>query len=602
MPSHWEAVLLNGDIHEQVHGGMDYRQLEKSGKRPEQILDLSSNVLAVEHPKSVGNAIVNAGFSSYPDRDSNELIQRLAERHSVGSERILVGNGCCELIHLLASSILDRGRRVLILEPTFSEYRRASEIACAEIESCFVSPSDMESGWSSELSKCLERRRIDFVWVCNPNNPTGTSLNREELERLVRRNRETIFAIDESYIEFANATQSVSDSNLDNLICLRSLTKSHALAGVRLGYLIGPEKIVQLLKSRRVPWSVSSVAQTLGVAVLDAQPHYDQAIEEMRTCRRRLREALERRGLSPLESDTNFLLLPVANAEGFCERLIDNDILVRACESFGLKGYVRISVGNHDSIDRLLAVLDEETCSTVSEGPRQSRDGALSDGVSRDGVSSVGTSKEWGSEFRRQLNDLFRLRRDVRKFRTDSIPTGFVERWIDSACLAPSVGLSEPWRFVSVKDASFRSEISSEFEKQNALAAGDYRDAEKDHYIRLKLAGIREAPEQLAVFVVPTPEQGKGLGRRTMPETVEYSVVAAIQNFWLAARAEGVGIGWVSILRSERVNEILAVPDDWQLIAYLCIGYPVESVSDTPSLEKEGWERRSKRGQVWTTV
>jgi 5,6-dimethylbenzimidazole synthase len=115
----------------------------------------------------------------------------------------------------------------------------------------------------------------------------------------------------------------------------------------------------------------------------------------------------------------------------------------------------------------------------------------------------------------------------------------------------------------------------------------------------LKLAGLKEAPEHLAVFVEPSPEQGRGLGRATMPESVAYSVVAAIQNLWLAARAEGVGVGWVSILRPEQIATLLDVPQGWQLVAYLCIGWPQVEDDEVPELEQVGWERRVDSKNVW---
>ena len=111
-------------------------------------------------------------------------------------------------------------------------------------------------------------------------------------------------------------------------------------------------------------------------------------------------------------------------------------------------------------------------------------------------------------------------------------------------------------------------------------------------YAQLKLAGLREAPVHLAVFTDRATCQGHGLGRQTMPETLDYSVVAAIHTLWLVARTEGVGLGWVSILDAARVTGILDVPEGWSLTAYLCMGYPEEE-TDTPELERVGWEKRA---------
>jgi 5,6-dimethylbenzimidazole synthase len=193
--------------------------------------------------------------------------------------------------------------------------------------------------------------------------------------------------------------------------------------------------------------------------------------------------------------------------------------------------------------------------------------------------------------FRRQLRDLFVWRRDVRRFRRDSLPEGTLERLIEVVCLSPSVGLSQPWRFVIVEDETRRRAVIENFKACNAQALQSYSGERAAHYANLKLAGLEEAPVHLAVFADKTSEVGHGLGRMTMPETIEYSVVAAICSVWLAARAEGIGLGWVSILDPARVKEILAVPESWKLIGYFCLGYP-DAESDRPELERANWEHR----------
>ena len=193
--------------------------------------------------------------------------------------------------------------------------------------------------------------------------------------------------------------------------------------------------------------------------------------------------------------------------------------------------------------------------------------------------------------FRRRLHDLFAWRRDVRRFRREPPPAGTLERLIETACLSPSVGLSQPWRFVLVDDPGRRQAVLDQFKACNADALKSYSDELAAKYAGLKLAGLEEAPCQFAVFADCATEVGHGLGRRTMPEMAEYSVVAAIAMMWLAARAEGIGMGWVSILDPARMNGILDVPDDWRFIGYFCLGYP-QTESDQPELERAGWEQR----------
>jgi len=145
--------------------------------------------------------------------------------------------------------------------------------------------------------------------------------------------------------------------------------------------------------------------------------------------------------------------------------------------------------------------------------------------------------------FAHRLLDLFSWRRDVRRFRAEPLPLGMLERFIEIACLAPSVGLSQPWRFVIVGDSGRRQAVMDNFESCNADALSDYTGDLSIRYAAPKLAGLREAPCHLAVFADHATVVGRGLGQRTMPETADYSTVRAVFSIWLAARAEGVGMG-----------------------------------------------------------
>ena len=193
--------------------------------------------------------------------------------------------------------------------------------------------------------------------------------------------------------------------------------------------------------------------------------------------------------------------------------------------------------------------------------------------------------------FRQRLRELFAWRRDVRRFRRDPLPPGMLERLIGIAGLAPSVGLSQPWRFVVVDDRCRRAAVRADFEICNADALASYAGERAARYAALKLAGLEEAPCQFAVFADRATAVGHGLGRRTMPEMAEYSAVSAVAMMWLAARAEGIGMGWVSILDPVRLNALLDVPTDWRFIGYFCLGYP-QADSDCPELERAGWEAR----------
>lgn len=193
--------------------------------------------------------------------------------------------------------------------------------------------------------------------------------------------------------------------------------------------------------------------------------------------------------------------------------------------------------------------------------------------------------------FRKQLRDLFTWRRDIRRFRAEPLPPTVLDDLLQTACLAPSVGLSQPWRFVTVDDLARRSAVRANFEACNAQALAEQTADCAARYARLKLAGLDEAPCHLAIFAEPDPHQGRGLGRKTMPETTTYSAVMAAHTLWLAARAMGLGLGWVSILDPAAVTVALDVPPNWIFIGYFCLGYP-QIEDDTPELERMGWEHR----------
>jgi 5,6-dimethylbenzimidazole synthase len=194
-------------------------------------------------------------------------------------------------------------------------------------------------------------------------------------------------------------------------------------------------------------------------------------------------------------------------------------------------------------------------------------------------------------DFQKQFIDLLLWRRDVRRFRTDPIPQDDINDLIKEACLAPSVGNCQPWRFVKVNDPNRRQAIRNSFERANTDALNDYHGERAKMYASLKLQGMDQAPVQLAVFADEETEAGMGLGRKTMPEMLDYSAVAAVQLLWLAARVKGIGVGWVSILEPDVVAQTLEVPEHWRLIAYLCIGYP-EQDHIVPELVREGWQDR----------
>jgi 5,6-dimethylbenzimidazole synthase len=197
------------------------------------------------------------------------------------------------------------------------------------------------------------------------------------------------------------------------------------------------------------------------------------------------------------------------------------------------------------------------------------------------------------SEMEREaIYKVMRSRRDIRQFLPRPVPDDVLRRILEMAHLAPSVGFMQPWNFLLIRSLELRRQVKALFEETNARELARIEDpARRELYPKLKLEGILEAPLNIAVTCDGRRDAPFVLGRAPMPETDLFSTCLAIQNLWLAARAEGVGVGWVSILGRQALEQLLRMPDGVRLVAYLCVGYPTEFRSK-PMLEEVGWKQR----------
>ncbi|NEN93070.1 MULTISPECIES: 5,6-dimethylbenzimidazole synthase [unclassified Okeania] len=178
-------------------------------------------------------------------------------------------------------------------------------------------------------------------------------------------------------------------------------------------------------------------------------------------------------------------------------------------------------------------------------------------------------------------------------FISQEIPDTTIERLLFAALNAPSVGFSQPWEFVIIRDPSIKTQIKTSFEKENEKAKEIFKN--KPFYNQLQLEGITITPVNIAVFYKPSPNPV--MGQTSTDKVGPYSVCLAIQNLWLMARAENIGVGWVSILDEKEVKIILNAPPENELIAYLCIGYVTE-FTERPLLEIANWEKRKSKAAV----
>lgn len=205
--------------------------------------------------------------------------------------------------------------------------------------------------------------------------------------------------------------------------------------------------------------------------------------------------------------------------------------------------------------------------------------------------------KLFGQEEVQLLEEVILHRRDVRgnRFIQKEVAADIVEKILFAGVNAPSVGFSQPWEYIVINDAKVKNQIKASFQEENEKASAQFKGAKADTYTQLKLEGIVEAPINIAVFYKPS--EHPVLGQTSMKEAGVYSVVCAIQNMWLMARALNVGLGWVSILDPNKVKQILNAPEDRQLIGYLCLGY-VDLFYENPELERLKWEKRKTIAEV----
>ena len=344
-----------------MHGGLDAAELRSLGLGAEDILDFSSNINPLGPSSRVRRAASRASLAAYPDRHSLVLREALSERLGVDKECLLVGNGSAEIIHLLARARLRPGEKCVIFEPTFGEYRAAAAIARARIFSVRANAAqDFE--WSIEAAvERIEQIRPRLVFLCNPNNPTGTYLSVETvLEVLEATGKNGLLMLDDAYVSLAdNPWETIPLLPTGGLAILRSMTKDHALAGVRLGYLIADPVLISAMRRLQPAWSVNAVAQAAGLAALQDRTHLDNARTSIAQSKEYLLRQLDGLGLPVIESAANFILVEVGDSASVRKALLQRNIAVRDCSSFGLPEHIRIAVRRIDECSRLVKALRE---------------------------------------------------------------------------------------------------------------------------------------------------------------------------------------------------------------------------------------------------
>ena len=350
------------DLSRPVHGGLNVAELHALGLRAGEVLDFSTSINPLGVSPAVTEALRHLDLAAYPDPECRELRHALADRLGLEPEGILVGNGATELIHLLARALLRARATAAIFTPTFGEFEAACRLQ--GVAPVHVAPAEQRTfRWDLPAAvRLIAALRPALLFLCNPNNPTGTYLGADELEAIAAALGDAgLLVLDEAYAPFVERRWDTTRLlRLGNVVLLRSMTKDHALTGLRLGYLLGPRAVVRQVRRWQHSWSVNAAALAAGVAALADCGHVARGRRAVRDGRRYLAQEFGRLGLRCSEATANFLLVRVGAAAALRLRLLrEHGVCVRDCASFGLPDHVRIGIRRLADCRRLAGALRE---------------------------------------------------------------------------------------------------------------------------------------------------------------------------------------------------------------------------------------------------
>jgi threonine-phosphate decarboxylase len=346
------------------HGGNLAAVCDQYGWPPEEIIDFSASINPFGPPEKASSTFRESfrQITTYPDPDCRRLRRRLGALLSVPSDQILIGNGSTELLFLIPRALSPRS--ALIFCPTYQDYEAAAHATHCRVQFVVLSLVPAVDHFHSALSNA--RSTIDLVFLCNPNNPTGSCLSSDALAWLIKRHPSVLFVIDEAYGDFVDEESTLLRRPLPkNVIVLRSFTKIYSIPALRLGFAVAREGVIEKLVRLKEPWSVNGAALKVGESLLDEKPFVEESRMRLRKEREFLFDQLSRiPGLEPIPSETNFLLirrLDGGSAEALKRSLIQEKVLIRSCSNFrGLdRSFFRIAVKRRGESRKLIALLKE---------------------------------------------------------------------------------------------------------------------------------------------------------------------------------------------------------------------------------------------------
>ncbi len=299
--------------------------------------------------------IRNTPVEKYPDSQASRLRQELATKLGADIGNIMVGSGTTEIIRLIALTYLCQRDPVLILEPTYGEYEVASRIAGVYPMKYHALEKNGFIHDINDVVTVIKKRRPRAFFLCNPNNPTGKYLPRNDIERILESMNDNLLVLDEAYVAFVDECWCPFELiEKCNIIILRSMTKDFGLPGLRLGYAVARREIIDSLRLVLPPWNVNNIAQEIGIAVLKEEEYLRQSLIQVREAKHFLTTELAKLGFEILPSDTHYFLVKVRNAPTCRHSLLRNGIMVRDCSSFGLPEYIRVSPRSLQECEKLV--------------------------------------------------------------------------------------------------------------------------------------------------------------------------------------------------------------------------------------------------------
>jgi len=345
------------------HGG------HHSNLPPGDLLDFSANINPFGPSPRIWPAMQAVDIARHPDPRATPLRHALAAHNGIDPTALLVGNGAADLIYQLATAYVRPGDRVLIVAPTFGEYVAAAAMMGAEVISHRLRHAP--EGFYLDIERLVhdvQRHQPRLLFLCSPNNPTGTYYLQSAIEELLDAAPHTLLVLDEAFVNFVAEHYRWQATDLlerPNLLVLRSMTKDYALTGLRVGYAMAAPPIIAALEKVQPPWAVNALAQAAALAALEDEVHLYDTLAQLAQASTTLRTAFVGAGFAPLPSAVHFFLLPVESAAAWKATLLERRILVRDCTSFGLPRYIRIatrSVSDNSRLLDALAACKEELC------------------------------------------------------------------------------------------------------------------------------------------------------------------------------------------------------------------------------------------------